>query len=73
MSVIEAIAQKSKLLSPERQKELLDFAEFLTTKEQPNRLEETIRMNFAWAGGLKELNQTALEVQTEILRKRGER
>ncbi|MBC8042690.1 MAG: DUF2281 domain-containing protein [Rhizobacter sp.] len=72
MSVIEAINQKSKLLSPERQKELLDFAEFLTSKEQPNRLEETIRMNFAWAGGLKELNQTASEVQAEILRKRGE-
>jgi hypothetical protein len=72
MSVVELIAEKSKRLSPETQKEILHYVEFLTEKEPQKIPDETITMSFAWAGALAHLNQTALDAQKEILEKRGE-
>lgn len=65
MSVIEAITEKSKRLSPEMQNEVLRYVEYLAAKEQ-TRERKPSQWKFGWAGGLKGLNQTAREVKEEL-------
>ncbi len=78
MDIIEAIIQKSQALSREHQLEVLRYIDSLSEKTEKHESEEnakknqTIKMKFEWAGALAELNQTAMEVQKEILTKRSE-
>jgi hypothetical protein len=65
MSVIEAITEKSKRLSPEVQNEILRYVEYLSAREQPKEVKPS-QWKFAWAGGLKDLNQTAKEAKEEL-------
>ncbi len=74
---LESIIQKSQNLSPELQREALDYIEFLSQKREHIAMSEQaqgelIQMRFDWAGALAEQSQTALEVQEEILKKRSQ-
>jgi hypothetical protein len=57
---------------------VLRYIDSLSEKTEKHESEEnakknqTIKMKFEWAGALAELNQTAMEVQKEILTKRSE-
>ncbi|MBC8044513.1 MAG: DUF2281 domain-containing protein [Rhizobacter sp.] len=69
MSVIE---EKFQRLTPERQRELLDFAEFLEYKEQSGELqiaEDTPGFNFSWRGALAHLKDqyTSVELQKKAM------
>ncbi|MCS7014170.1 MAG: DUF2281 domain-containing protein [Chloroherpetonaceae bacterium] len=70
MSLLEQITEKARQLSPQHQQETLDFIEFLAWKEALQKSPK-VSMSFSWRGCLKELKQTALEAQKEILERRG--
>ncbi|MCS7014172.1 MAG: DUF2281 domain-containing protein [Chloroherpetonaceae bacterium] len=65
MSLLEQITEKARQLSPQHQQETLDFIEFLLAKEMQQDSEPS-EWSFAWAGGLKELHQTADELKAEL-------
>ncbi|MDW8438364.1 MAG: DUF2281 domain-containing protein [Chloroherpetonaceae bacterium] len=71
MTILDEIISKARGLSPERQREALDFIEFLAEKSA-NETREKIKMSFSWEGNLQDEKKTALEAQKEILRRRGE-
>lgn len=65
MSIVEQIVERVEQLSPAHQQEALDFIEFLLEKERLKSAEPSA-WSFSWAGGLKDLNQTADEVKKEL-------
>ncbi|MCS6989168.1 MAG: DUF2281 domain-containing protein [Chloroherpetonaceae bacterium] len=68
MDILEEIVAKARTLSPERQREALDFIEFLAKKESnenANAPEPSV-WSFSWVGGLKDEKKTAAELKREI-------
>ncbi len=55
-------------LSPEEQKEVIDFVEFLLTKKQTETTKQN-RLQLSWAGGLKAYKDkyTSVELQKKAL------
>ena len=64
------IQKKILELTPDKQKEVIDFIEFLTSK---NKSKEKKFLKLDWAGGLKDLRDkyTSVELQHKISEWRG--
>ena len=62
----EVMQEKIERLSPQKQTEVMDFVEFLLTKEKPRR---PAKLTFSWAGRPDDLpiNMTSVELQHEAL------
>lgn len=70
-AVVQMIQEKVQQLSPQNQAEVIDFVDFLLSKEKnlPRK-----RMKLDWAGGMKDLREqfTSLELQQQAIRLREE-
>ncbi len=74
MSVaVQTIKEKVQQLSPQNQAEVIDFVDFLLSKE---KTKERRKMKLDWAGGLKDLREqyTSIELQQQanLLREKHE-
>ncbi|MBS1790998.1 MAG: DUF2281 domain-containing protein [Acidobacteria bacterium] len=65
------IQEKVQQLSPQNQAEVIDFVDFLLSKE---RTKPRKKMKLDWAGGMKDLREqfTSLELQQQAIRLREE-
>jgi len=72
-AALQIIQEKVQQLSPQKQAEVIDFVDFLLSKEKPK---PRTKMKLDWAGGLKELRDqyTSVELQHQanILREENE-
>lgn len=70
-AVVQMIQEKVQQLSPQNQAEVIDFVDFLLSKE---RTKPRKKMKLDWAGGMKDLREqfTSLELQQQAIRLREE-
>lgn len=70
---VQTIQEKVQQLSPQNQAEVIDFVDFLLSKE---KTKERRKMKLDWAGGLKDLREqyTSIELQQQanLLREKHE-
>ncbi|MEK7831122.1 MAG: DUF2281 domain-containing protein [Acidobacteriota bacterium] len=70
---MQTIKEKVQQLSPQNQAEVIDFVDFLLSKE---KTKERRKMKLDWAGGLKDLREqyTSIELQQQanLLREKHE-
>jgi len=68
---VQTIKEKVQQLSPQNQAEVIDFVDFLLSKE---KTKERRKMKLDWAGGLKDLREqytsVELEHQANLLREK---
>ena len=70
-AVVQMIQEKVQQLSPQNQAEVIDFVDFLLSKEKTTPRK---KMKLDWAGGMKDLREqfTSLELQQQAIRLREE-
>lgn len=70
-AALQVIQEKVQRLSPQKQVEVLDFIEFLLSKEIPRKPQ---KLTFSWADGPEDppVNMTSVELQHEATRLRAE-
>lgn len=66
MSVQETLGKLMAVLSEPRQREVLDFAEFLSWREEQSAWQEFGRSQFARAYGDREPDYTGDDIQSEL-------
>ncbi len=61
-ATVQTIKEKVQQLSPQNQAEVIDFVDFLLSKEKTKQRK---KMTLDWAGGLKDLREqyTSIELQ----------
>ncbi len=59
----DILMNKFQSLPENAKKELLDFLDFLSFRYTKNKKSKKKTFSFNWEGGLKELNETSVELQ----------